>query len=173
MPPSLRAFFVLAFLRAFLRVLSVSALKEALSLPELTRRPRLPVAANLENSRQWVSVGGLHFHTHRLHFRRLKARREHTPGGQKQESSTAAQAYALAPPTPRQSGARASPAKAECPARQQTGHRTGLGLEGDLLPFLEVQIRDVGRRLSRLLVLPGHAEPPGADEKGGPHAARP
>src|ERR1035437_6376470 len=95
------------------------------------------------------------------------------PGGQKQESSTAAQAYALAPPTPRQSGARASPAKAECPARQQTGHRTGLGLEGDLLPFLEVQIRDVGRRLSRLLVLPGHAEPPGADEKGGPHAARP
>src|ERR1017187_576370 len=100
-------------------------------------------------------------------------RREHTPGGQKQESSTAAQAYALAPPTPRQSGARASPAKAECPARQQTGHRTGLGLEGDLLPFLEVQIRDVGRRLSRLLVLPGHAEPPGADEKGGPHAARP
>src|ERR1039458_1462835 len=127
MPPSLRAFFVLAFLRAFLRVLSVSALKEALSLPELTRRPRLPVAANLENSRQWVSVGGLHFHTHRLHFRRLKARREHTPGGQKQESSTAAQAYALAPPTPRQSGARASPAKAECPARQQTGHRTRLG----------------------------------------------
>src|SRR5664280_1256959 len=73
MPPSLGAFFVLAFLRAFLRALSVSALKEALSLPELTRRPRLPVAANLENSRQWVSVGGLHFHTHRLHFRRLKA----------------------------------------------------------------------------------------------------
>src|ERR1035437_311398 len=73
MPPSLGAFFVLAFLRAFLHVLSVSALKEALSLPELTRRPRLPVAANLENSRQWVSVGGLHFHTHRLHFRRLKA----------------------------------------------------------------------------------------------------
>src|ERR1039457_6439096 len=66
MPPFLGACFVLAFLRAFLRVLSVSALKEALSLPELTRRPRLPVAANLENSRQWVSVGG-------LHFRRLKA----------------------------------------------------------------------------------------------------
>jgi transposase len=68
---------------------------------------------------------------------------------------------------------RASPAKAKCPARQQTGHRTGLGLEGDLLLFLEVQIRDLGRRLSRLLVLSGHAEPFGTDEKGGPDAARP
>jgi hypothetical protein len=100
-------------------------------------------------------------------------RREHTPGGQKQESSAAAQAYALAPTTPRQPGAWANPAKAQCPARQQTGHRTGLGLEGDLLLLLEVQIRDLGRRLSRLLVLPGHAEPPGTHEKGGPDAARP
>src|ERR1017187_10050949 len=64
MPLFLGACFVLAFLRAFLRVLSVSALKEALSLPELTRRPRLPVAANLENSRQWVSGSSLASGTH-------------------------------------------------------------------------------------------------------------
>src|ERR1019366_7720393 len=100
-------------------------------------------------------------------------RRKHTPGGQKQESSAAAQAYALAPTTPRQLDARASPAKAECPARQQTGHRTGLGLEGDLLLFLEVQIRDLARRLSPILVFPGHAQPSGTDEKGGPNAAPP
>jgi hypothetical protein len=86
-------------------------------------------------------------------------RSEHTPAGQKPESSTAAQAYALAPTTPRQPGTRASSAKAQCPARHQTGHHTGLGIEGDLFPFLEVQIRDLGRRLSRLLVLPGHGEP--------------
>src|ERR1017187_2606506 len=55
----------------------------------------------------------------------------------------------------------------------QAGHRTGLGSEGDLLLFLALQIRDLGRRLSRLLVLPGHAQPSGTDEKGGPHAARP
>ena len=85
--------------------------------------------------------------------------------GQKQESRPATQAYALALATPRQPGTRAGTAKAQCPARQQTGHRTGLGFEGDLLPFLEVQIRDLGRRLSRLLVLPGHAEPSGTDEK--------
>ena len=64
-------------------------------------------------------------------------------------------------------------AKAECPARQQTGYRTGLGLERDLLPFLEVQVGDLGRSLSRLLVLPCHAEPSGTDEKGGADVARP
>ena len=51
--------------------------------------------------------------------------------------------------------------------------RTGLGIEGDLFSLLEVQIRDVGRRLSRLLVFPGHAKPPRADEKGGAYAAYP
>ena len=68
---------------------------------------------------------------------------------------------------------RTSPAKAPCPAGQQAGHRTGLGVEGGLLLFLDVQIRDLGRRLSRLLVLPGHAQPPRTDEKGGAHAAHP
>jgi transposase len=33
----------------------------------------------------------------------------------------------------------------------------GLGLEGDLLLFLALQIVDLGWRLPRLLVLPGHA----------------
>jgi transposase len=42
-------------------------------------------------------------------------------------------------------------------ARQQVGDRTGLGFEGDPLLFLEVQVRYLGWRLSRLLVLPGHA----------------
>src|SRR5665811_1188813 len=84
-------------------------------------------------------------------------RREHTSAGQKQESRPAAQAYALGITTPRQPGTRAGSAKAQCPAGQQTGHRTGLGFEGDLLLFLEVQIRDLGRWLSRLLVRPDHA----------------
>ena len=37
------------------------------------------------------------------------------------------------------------------------GYCTGLGVEGYLLLFLALQIRDLGRRLPRLLVLPGHA----------------
>jgi len=83
--------------------------------------------------------------------------RELTPARAKPESRPAAQAYAVALTPPWQSGTRAGSAKAQCPARQQAGHRTGLGIEGDLLPFLEIQIRDLGRRFSRLLVLPGHA----------------
>ena len=41
---------------------------------------------------------------------------------------------------PRYPGTRASPAKAPCPA----GQRTGLGIEGDLLVLLALQIRDLG-----------------------------
>ena len=83
--------------------------------------------------------------------------REHTPADQEQESGPAAQAYALGITPPRQSGTRADSAKAQCLARQQTGHRTGLGFERDLRPFLEVQIRDLGWWFSRLLVRSGHA----------------
>ena len=37
--------------------------------------------------------------------------------------------------------------------------------------FWQLQIPALGQRLSRLLVLPGHAQPPGTDEEGGPNAA--
>ena len=93
--------------------------------------------------------------------------------GKEQESRPAAQAYAVALTPPRQPGAWSGSAKAQCPAGQQAGHRTGLGFEGNLLLFLEVQLRDLGRRFSRLLVLPGHAQPSGTDEAGSPDAARP
>src|SRR5580704_14062344 len=98
--------------------------------------------------------------------------RELTPARQKPKSRAAAQAYAVAPATPRQPGTRTGSAKAQCPAGQQAGHRTGLGFERNLRLFLEVQIRDLGWRLSRLLVLPGYAEPSGTDETRGPDAAR-
>src|ERR1035441_5791146 len=83
--------------------------------------------------------------------------REHAPADQEQESGPAAQAYALGITPPRQSGTGADSAKAQCLARQQAGHRTGLGFERDLRPFLEVQIRDLGWWFSRLLVRSGHA----------------
>jgi len=68
---------------------------------------------------------------------------------------------------------RASTAKAQRPAHQQTRKRAGLGIEGDLLSILEIQIRDLGWSISRLLVFPGYAQPPRTDETGGPHAAHP
>lgn len=73
---------------------------------------------------------------------------EHTPAGQKQQSRAAAQAYALALTPPREPGTRAGSAKAECSAGLQVGDRTGLGIEGGLLPLLEIQNRTLGRRLS-------------------------
>jgi hypothetical protein len=75
--------------------------------------------------------------------------------------------------SPRYPGTRASPAKAPCPAGQQAGHRTGPGIEGDLLVLLALQIRDLGGGLFRLLVLAGYTQPPRTNEKGGLHAARP
>src|SRR5450631_3233305 len=47
-----------------------------------------------------------------------------------------------------------------------------LGFKGFLRPLLALQIRHLGRGLPGLLVLPGHAQPLGTDEKSGPHAAR-
>jgi hypothetical protein len=55
--------------------------------------------------------------------------RKHTPADQKQERGTAAQAYALGITTPLQPGTRAGSAKAQCPARQQAGHRTAWDLK--------------------------------------------
>jgi len=63
--------------------------------------------------------------------------------------------------------------KSSMPCSPASWPPPGPGIEGDLFPFLEVQIRDLGWRLSRQLVLPGHAEPSGTDEKGGADAARP
>src|SRR5262249_31970175 len=101
------------------------------------------------------------------------ARGEHTPAGPKQKSGRATQAPALAITASRQPGTRAGTAKAQYPARQQAGHRTRLGFERNLLPFLALQIRDLGRGLSRLLVFPGPAQPSRTNEKGGPDATRP
>src|SRR6516225_2656927 len=67
-------------------------------------------------------------------------RREHTPADHQQESRIAAEAYALATPTSRQSGARPGPAKAQCLVSQQTGHGTSLGIERGLHPLLALQV---------------------------------
>jgi len=95
------------------------------------------------------------------------------PADQQQERRAATQAHALALTPPPQPGPRTRSTKARCPACQQVGHGAGLGLEGDLLPFLALQIRHLGRRLSRLLVLPRHAQPTRTHEKGGQDAPRP
>src|SRR6516164_1179468 len=101
------------------------------------------------------------------------ARGEHTPTGPRQASGRATQAPALDLTAPRQPGTRASTTKAQYPARQQAGHRTRLGVERDLLPFLALQIRDLGRSLSRLWVFPRSAQPPRTHEKDGTDATRP
>src|SRR5215813_14371749 len=86
-------------------------------------------------------------------------------------SRRATQTYALAITAAPQPGTWAGPPKAQRPAGQQAGHRSRLGLEGDLLPFLVLPIGPLGRCLSRLLVLPRPTQPSAAHEKGGPHVA--
>ncbi len=56
---------------------------------------------------------------------------------------------------------------------KKTGHGTSLGIKISLPSFLDVQIGDLGRGLSRLFVTAGYAVPLGADEEGGPDAAHP
>jgi transposase len=60
-----------------------------------------------------------------------------------------------------------------CAAGQQDGHGTGLGVEGNFLSLLALQVRTLGRSLSGLLVLSGHAQPSGAHAESRPHASRP
>jgi transposase len=65
--------------------------------------------------------------------------------------------HALAIVAPGQPSARAGTTKTGCAAGQQDGHGPGLGVEGNLLSLLEIQIGHLGGSLSRLLVLSGYA----------------
>src|SRR4029077_565740 len=85
---------------------------------------------------------------------------------------TAAQAPALAPVAPGQPSARAGTTKTAGAAGQQDGHGTGLGVEGNFLSLLALQVRPLGRSVSRLLVRTRHAQPFGAHEESRPHASR-
>jgi hypothetical protein len=97
--------------------------------------------------------------------------REPALARQRQGGRRAAQAYALASVTPRQPGPRSRAAKAQCTARQQNRCRARVGAERNLSTLLELQVHHLDRRLPRLQVLPGYAEPSGTDEKGSPCCA--
>ena len=96
---------------------------------------------------------------------------ERAAPGRRGRSGREAQEDALAVVAPGQPSTRAGPAKAERSSGQQASDGPGLGVEGNLLPFLELQIPDLGRSLSRLLVLPGDAQSSGAAEEGRPNVA--
>src|SRR5207302_1039393 len=85
----------------------------------------------------------------------------------------AAQAFALAFVAQSQSCPRQGSAKTGGPAGQQDGHGTGLGVEGNFLSLLDLQVRPLGRSLSRLLDRASHAQPAGAHEESGPDVAHP
>src|SRR5439155_25687273 len=55
--------------------------------------------------------------------------------------------------------------------RQQTGHRPGLDLEGNLPALLELPLADLGALLPGLLDVARLAQPNRADDESGPHAA--
>src|SRR6266516_3164718 len=83
-----------------------------------------------------------------------------------------AQAHALAAVAPRQPGARASAAKASGFVDEQAGHGPRLGVEGNVLPLLEIQSGLLGAGFSGLLVLPRPAQSSGTDAESGWYAAR-
>lgn len=71
-------------------------------------------------------------------------RRERTPAGSEPAASAETEAPALAAAAPRQPGPWTGPTKARRPTGQQAGHGPRLGVEGNLLPLLALQIRDLG-----------------------------
>src|ERR1039458_7670211 len=76
------------------------------------------------------------------------ARRKHPlPGGEPAEGA-APQAPALAAAAPGQPRPRAGATKTQRAAGQQAGYGTGLGAQGNLLPFLGLPICDLGGSLS-------------------------
>ncbi len=74
--------------------------------------------------------------------------RKHTLAGGEPAEGAAPQAHALAATAPGQPSPRAGAKEAPRSAGQQAGHGPGLGVEGNLLPFLGLQIRDLGESLS-------------------------
>jgi hypothetical protein len=83
--------------------------------------------------------------------RRAEGTRLRAASKRKAESGEA-QAYALVAVASWQPSTGTGPAKAQRSAGQQAGDWPGLGVEGSLCPLLEVQVSDLGRSLSRLLV---------------------
>src|ERR1035437_5221535 len=75
-------------------------------------------------------------------------RRVHTAAGGEPAAGAETEAHALAAAAPGQSGPWTGPAKARRHVGQQTGHSSRLGVEGNLLPLLELPIRDLGGRIS-------------------------
>jgi hypothetical protein len=73
----------------------------------------------------------------------------------------------------RAAGYGAGPAKAQRTAGQQALDCTGLGVERNLLAFLDLAVRDLGRSVSRLLVLPGDAQPSRGREESRSDAPQP
>src|ERR1035441_3995555 len=71
-------------------------------------------------------------------------RRERTPAGSEPAARAETEAHALAAAAPGQPGPWTGPTKARRPTGQQAGHGSRLGVEGNLLPLLALQIRDLG-----------------------------
>jgi transposase len=88
-----------------------------------------------------------------------------------QGSRQAVEEHALAVVAQRKPCAGTCAQEAQRLAGQQTGYGAGMEIEGVLPSFLDLQVADLGWRISRGLVHSGPAQPPGADEEGSPNAA--